>query len=166
MKKLRDPSQSIMKFMDRIILLEEKMGAVLFQLPPFMKPDLKLLENFLLALPKQHRYVFEFRHTAWYTSELYLLLKKYNCAFCIYELAGHISPIEVTADFVYVRLHGPHDKYQGSYSKEILRKWSSLCRDWLKTKDVFVYFDNDQKGYAPQNALELKKMVSCNNFAK
>lgn len=166
MKKLRDPSQSIMKFMDRIILLEEKMGAVLFQLPPFMKPDLNLLENFLIALPKQHRYVFEFRHTAWYTSELYLLLKKYNCAFCIYELAGHISPIEVTADFVYVRLHGPDDKYQGSYSKEILHKWSLLCRDWLKTKDVFVYFDNDQKGYAPQNALELKKMVSCTNFAK
>ncbi|WP_394773065.1 DUF72 domain-containing protein [Flavobacterium sp.] len=159
MKKLHDPAASIVQFMDRIILLEEKLGAVLFQLPPFMKPDLVLLENFLIALPKKFRYVFEFRNIAWYTPELYLVLKKYNCAFCIYELAGHISPLEITADFVYLRLHGPGDKYQGSYSDEALKNWAKQCKNWLKTKDVFVYFDNDQNGYAPFNALKLKEFL-------
>jgi uncharacterized protein YecE (DUF72 family) len=159
MKKLHDPSESVFSFLERTALLGKKLGAILFQLPPFMKPDLELLEEFLIALPKKHRYVFEFRHTAWYTKELYLLLKKYNCAFCIYELAGHLSPIETTADFVYLRLHGPGDKYQGSYSDETLEEWAEQCRKWLKTKDVFVYFDNDQNGYAPLNALKLTKLL-------
>ncbi len=68
--------------------------------------------DFLNALPKGYRYTFEFREHSWYNEEIYELLRSHNCAFCIYELEHHLSPMEVTADFVYIRLHGPGNKYQ------------------------------------------------------
>lgn len=160
MKKLHDPEDSLLIFMEKIKFLEKKLGAVLFQLPPFLSADLTLLENFLLALSDKNRYVFEFRHPSWYIPEVYQLLEKYNCAFCIYELAGHHSPIQVTADFVYLRLHGPAAvKYQGSYSDVILKQWADQCVEWSKTKDVFVFFDNDENGYAALNAVRLQTII-------
>lgn len=163
LKKLQEPEDSLLIFMEKVKFLEDKLGAILFQLPPSLKIDLRLLEDFLTALSTKNRYVFEFRHSSWYQAEVYQLLEKYNCAFCIYELAGHTSPIIVTADFVYVRLHGPTSiKYQGSYSDEALQEWAKQCLKWLKTKDVFVFFDNDEKGYAAFNALQLKKIIESN----
>jgi uncharacterized protein YecE (DUF72 family) len=158
-KKLHDPDITLPPFIDRVQILGKKLGPILFQLPPFMKAKAELLETFLEALPKKHRFVFEFRNADWYKEEVYALLEKHNCAFCIYELAGHISPIKITADFVYLRLHGPGNKYQGSYSDETLEDWANQCLTWSKTKDVFVYFDNDEKGYAPFNALKLQELV-------
>ena len=160
LKRLRDSSESLGQFLSHATLLGTKLGAVLFQLPPNLKYDDTLLSDFLRILPKGFRYAFEFRNPEWYRDEVYNLLKNYNCAFCIYELAGHLSPIKVTADFVYVRLHGPGKKYQGSYQDEILSKWAGHCRKWLKSHDVFVYFDNDEKGYAAFNALKLKALAS------
>ena len=158
-KKLHDPDLTLPPFMERVQLLGKKLGPILFQLPPFMKSNTALLETFLKALPKKYRFVFEFRNADWYKEEVYSLLKKYNCAFCIYELAGHISPIIITADFVYLRLHGPGNKYQGSYSDEKLQEWATQCLKWSAAKDVFVYFDNDEKGYAAFNALKLQEFV-------
>jgi uncharacterized protein YecE (DUF72 family) len=83
-----------------------------------------------------------------------------NCAFCIYELEHHLSPLIETADFVYVRLHGPGNKYQGSYKKSVLRKWAARIEAWQKEgKDVYVYFDNDQEGFAAFNALTLTGLI-------
>jgi uncharacterized protein YecE (DUF72 family) len=88
------------------------------------------------------------------------LLRKHNAAFCIYELAGFHSPIEITADWTYVRLHGPGGKYQGSYSNSILKQWANRICAWSKSlRGIYVYFDNDQAGYAAANALTLKEMV-------
>lgn len=159
MKKLKDPKESVKQFFDHVKMLREKLGPILFQLPPRWKINKERLEEFLKVLPKKYRYVFEFRNTTWYEDEIFELLKKYNCAFCIYELNGHTTPLAVTADFVYIRLHGPGAKYKGSYSKTILKKWKQKCSEWLKqNKDVFIYFDNDQEGYAAFNAKELKAM--------
>jgi uncharacterized protein YecE (DUF72 family) len=89
------------------------------------------------------------------------VLTKHNVAFCIYELAHHLTPLEVTADFVYVRLHGPEEKYQGSYTLRALEKWADHCREWSeKEKDVYVYFDNDQEGFAAFNALQLRDLLN------
>jgi uncharacterized protein YecE (DUF72 family) len=95
------------------------------------------------------------------TPEVNRLLERYNAAFCIYELAGYHTPFDITADFAYVRLHGPEaGKYQGSYSHAQLRAWARRIEEWSATlKAIYIYFDNDQAGYAAQNALELKKMV-------
>ena len=79
-----------------------------------------------------------------------------------------MSPMEVTADFVYIRLHGPTEfKYQGSYSDAVLKKWSVQCTAWQKEKkDVYIYFDNDQDAYAAFNALTLKKLVASAQTVK
>jgi uncharacterized protein YecE (DUF72 family) len=160
MKKLNAVSDSVETFLDHAIGLKEKLGPILFQLPPGWKPNLERLENFLQILPKKQRFTFEFRNHFWYMPEVYDLLKKYNAAFCIYELDGHLSPLEITADFVYIRLHGPGAKYQGSYTEETLQGWADRCKEWAKNKDVYIYFDNDQEGYAAFNAQRLIALTS------
>ncbi|HUQ67496.1 MAG TPA: DUF72 domain-containing protein [Flavitalea sp.] len=160
MKKLIVDKSSISKFFTNASRLEEKLGVVLFQLPPRWQVNSERLETFIAALPKGNRYTFEFREHSWYNEEVYAILRNNNCAFCIYELEYHLSPMEVTADFVYVRLHGPGNKYQGSYSETILKEWAVRCKDWQKKgKDVFIYFDNDQEGYAAFNAVRLNELV-------
>jgi uncharacterized protein YecE (DUF72 family) len=161
MKKLKDPVESLSQFLTNVAALKEKLGPILFQLPPGWEINTDRFENFLKHLPKDLRCVFEFRNATWYNERIYDLLRKYNCAFCIYELAGHLSPLAVTADFVYLRLHGPGEKYQGSYSENILQEWALQCKEWReKGLDVFVYFDNDEKGYAAFNAIRLKEILN------
>ncbi|MCO6149655.1 DUF72 domain-containing protein [Flavobacterium sp. NRK1] len=158
--KLKDTGETLDNFLSNASELKEKLGPILFQLPPGWEVDTERLENFLNILPKDFRYVFEFRNNTWYNAEVDALLKKYNCAFCIYQLGGHLSPIKITADFVYIRLHGPKGKYKGSYTDETLNKWADNCREWLgNNNDVYVYFDNDEKGYAAFNALRLKQLL-------
>jgi len=160
-KKLKDPENALDNILPRAEHLGKKLGPVLFQLPHKWKLNLERLEGLLEVLPRDHRYAFEFRELSWMTPEVNRLLERYNAAFCIYELAGYHSPFDVTADFAYVRLHGPGaGKYQGSYSHAQLRAWAKRIQEWAKTlKAVYVYFDNDQAGYAAQNALELKQVV-------
>ena len=161
MKKLKDPQESIMRFFENVRGLGEKTGPILFQLPPAWKVNYDRLAHLLRVLPPEYRYTFEFRGQTWYTPEIYDLLKQYNAAFCIYELAGHQSPLEVTADFVYIRLHGPTlFKYQGSYSDETLSFWAEKLLAWhAQNKDVYIYFDNDQLGYAGFNARRLQELL-------
>jgi uncharacterized protein YecE (DUF72 family) len=162
MVKLKADKQSLRKFFTRATKLEEKLGPILFQLPPKWKVNVERLAHFLSALPAGHRYTFEFRNHTWYTEEVLAVLRQHNAAFCIYHLEHHLSPIWVTADFVYVRLHGPGNKYQGSYRLPALKKWAKLCRQWLNDhKDVYIYFDNDQEGYAAYNAQRLMEIMSA-----
>jgi uncharacterized protein YecE (DUF72 family) len=160
MKKLKEPKESLKEFMQHVVLLKEKLGPILFQLPPGWNINVERLAAFMQSLPHSCRFVFEFRNPTWYHKEVYALLQKYNCAFCIYELDGHFSPAEITADFVYVRLHGPGEKYAGNYSPLVLRQWAKKCRDWLQQKKtVYVYFDNDEAGYAAFNAKTLQQLI-------
>ncbi len=164
MKKLKDPQESIQRFFQNVNALEEKLGPILFQLPPGWSVNEERLAAFLAVLPPYYRYTFEFRHPSWYTPGVYALLQKYNAAFCIYELEYHMSPLQVTADFVYVRLHGPETKYAGSYSESALQWWASKCLEWQQQGlDVYVYFDNDQLGYAAFNAQRLQQLVQEQN---
>lgn len=161
MKKLKVGKKEINELLQRAGHLKEKLGPVLFQLPPLWKINTERLEHLLAILPTGYRYTIEFRNATWYDQSVYGLLKKYNCAFCVYELEHHLSPIVITSDFVYVRLHGPGNKYQGSYSSETLAEWAGRIREWqILGKDIYVYFDNDQLGYAAYNAKTLLEMVS------
>jgi uncharacterized protein YecE (DUF72 family) len=160
MKKLKDPQASFGLFMERVRVLGEKLGPVLFQLPPAWRFDEGRFAAFLAALPPAYRYAFEFRDPSWYNDRAYDLLRQHRCAFCLYELEYHLSPLEVTTDLVYVRLHGPEKKYDGSYADEVLAAWADRCRAWLADgKSVYVYFDNDLHGYAPVNAARLQEML-------
>jgi uncharacterized protein YecE (DUF72 family) len=160
MKKLKDPEQGLNRFLDAIEVLEHKLGPILFQLPPNWELDLERLANFISFLPSEHRYAFEFRNSSWSVPEIYDLLARHNIAYCIFHLAGIHSPIQVTADFTYVRLHGPGGKYQGSYSDAELGEWARRMRNWQRElKTIYIYFDNDQAGYAAQNALSLRELA-------
>lgn len=161
MKKLKDPQSTFANFIQNVEGLEEKLGPILFQLPPLWQYNEERFREFLDALPKNaYRYTFEFRNDTWYNESAYQLLEKNNMAFCIYELEYHQSPQIVTSDFVYIRLHGPGRKYEGSYNDEALKCWAEKCKGWQdENKDVYIYFDNDQLGYAAFNALKLIEIV-------
>ncbi|MCF3108314.1 DUF72 domain-containing protein [Niabella sp. CC-SYL272] len=160
MKKLHVTKGDLQPFFKHVRQLKEKLGPVLFQLPPLWKVNPERLELLLQKLPRKYRYTFEFRNATWYDEQIYALLKKYHCAFCIYHLDKHLSPLMVTADFVYVRLHGPAGKYQGRYRTPVLKTWMKRCKEWQADgKDVYVYFDNDQEGYAVANARTLSGML-------
>ncbi|MFD2515134.1 DUF72 domain-containing protein [Pontibacter locisalis] len=160
MKKLKDPQESLDRFFTNVNALGEKLGPILFQLPPGWKVDTERLQNFLSLLLSYYTYTFEFRHESWYTEDVLQLLRDYNVSFCIYELAGLMSPIEVTADVVYVRLHGPGGRYAGSYDESALRWWANTCLEWQSAGlEVFIYFDNDEAGYAAFNAQRLQELV-------
>ncbi len=160
MKKLKDAEQGLNRFLEAINVLGPKLGPVLFQLPPNWEVDRDRLAAFLEIFPRDLNCAFEFRNPTWDTKEIYDLLARHNAGYCIFDLAGHRSPCEVSANFTYVRLHGPGGKYQGSYSDTQLRKWAHQIDSWSKTLvAIYVYFDNDDSGYAPQNALRLKSFL-------
>jgi uncharacterized protein YecE (DUF72 family) len=159
-KKLKDPKSTLKKFFSRIEHLKKNIAVILFQLPPKWSLNLERFEEFLQALPKGYRYSFEFRDSSWLCEEVYALLKKRKHTLCLYEFAGKKTPHRVTAKFVYVRLHGPKRAYQGSYSSRVLDTWAKQFNDWAKKGiEVFCYFDNDEKGYAPKNALKLMEKL-------
>lgn len=160
-KKLKDPENAVDNLLPRAAHLGNKLGPMLFQLPPKWRVNPERLRNLLQILPRDVRYAFEFRELSWITAEVVGILREFNAAFCIYELAGYHSPLSITADFTYVRLHGPDSgKYQGSYSEERLSQWARQIESWAKElKAIYIYFDNDQAGYAAANALRLREMV-------
>ena len=161
MKKLKDPETGIARFFERVDRLRPKLGPIVFQLPPNWEVDAARLDHFVRALPKRHRYTFEFRNPTWHTEAVFRILRKHNVAFCIFEIAGFASAHHLTADFTYVRLHGPDGAYQGSYSNSALKEWAARIAEWRKTlRAVYVYFDNDQAAHAVENALALKRMLS------
>ncbi len=161
MKKLKDPKPGLAKFFGRIDHLEKKLGPILFQLPPGWRCNAQRLDSFLAALSERHRYAFELRDPTWHNADIYRLLRRHNAAFCIYELAGFEAAAEITADFTYVRLHGPlANPYQGKYGRRSLAAWARRIASWRsRLRDIYVYFDNDQQGFAALNAAELEQMV-------
>lgn len=160
-KRLKNPKQPLAHLLSRIRALGPHLGPILFQLPPHWKPNPDRLLAFCQALPKDLRYAFEFRDHRWFCEEIYAILRKYHAALCIYDFDEYLSPRIVTANFVYVRLHGPIGAYGGKYSKAALKNWASYFRRCAKKGwDVYCYFDNDEAGYAPLNAAELDRMVN------
>ena len=161
MKKLKDPKAASRKFLTHAAKLGEKLGPILFQLPPRWRVNSERLADFLKVLPRGHRYVFEFREHSWFTSEIYELLRQHNAALCFYYMTGYRSPLEITADFVYVRLHGTESTYGGSYPNSMLKTLAKEIRRWKKgRRTVYVYFNNDPEGHAIRNAMTLQRLLS------
>lgn len=162
MKKLKDPDSSTQKFFDGVERLGPKLGPILFQLPPRWNLNIERLAQFLESLPREHRYVFEFRDASWLVQEVYVLLREHKAAFCIHDLAGEQSPLEITADFTYIRFHGPGKaKYAGSYSTSQLKEWAKRIGEWRRElSEVYVYFNNDIGGHAVNNARQLAESLA------
>lgn len=159
-KKLKDPAEPLRRFMAPLKAFGAHLGPIVFQLPPHWGVNLERLEAFLRALPQRQRFSFEFRNGDWHNEAVYTLLRRHNVAFCIFQLAGFTTPFVTTADFVYVRLHGPGGKYQGSYHAQTLKAWARRALSWTDAgRDVYIYFDNDQAAHAVHNAITLRRYL-------
>ncbi len=156
-KKLTDPEEGLGLMMDALRPLGNKLGPILFQLPGRWKVNRERLTSYLQALPKGYRYAFEFRDTSWLCRDVYGLLREHQVALCFYDYKGYRSPEEITADFVYIRLHGPNQAaYTGSYDGRTLAAYARKIKTWSESgMDVYCYFDNDQNGCAPADARDL-----------
>ena len=158
MKKLKEPGQTLPPLLDAVAGLGEKLGPLLFQLPPSWHVNATRLRVLLQALPREISVAFELRDASWHTKEILDLLAEFNAAFCVYDIGGFKSRRVITADFAYVRLHGPGEPYCGRYGTAALTDWA----EWLarqKVKAAYVYFDNDEAAYAVRDALELRAML-------
>ena len=144
----------------RLEALGPKGCLVLFQLPPNFSADQSRLSAFIQMLPNTRRYAFEFRHRSWYQDRIMEMLQSRNAALCISDHEDAPSPWEATASHVYVRGHGPGGRYRGSYSGRTLARWAAAIDRWKRQRrEIFVYFDNDQKAAAPKDAQRLLGLV-------
>ena len=160
-KRLSGNSVNSLELLEaRVGLLDGKVGPILFQLPPNFSANAERLAAFLKLLSKRRRYTFEFRHPSWYCQPIFRLLSRHNISLCISDHHDAPSPWRRTADFVYVRGHGPGGRYRGHYRGATLAAWAKRIHSWKKQGcDVFVYFDNDQKSAAPADALKLRQLL-------
>jgi len=164
-KRLKDPAEPIDLFFSRAKHLRESLGPVLFQLPPKFKCDLERLEIFLRALRahpvgKRSRNVLEVRDVTWLTRRVYDVLERFNVCLCFADWRDLQIEAPVTAGYVYVRRHYGKGR-DGNYSRPELDRDVRQIHDWLDQKlDVFMYFNNDWKGYAVKNARYVKEQLS------
>lgn len=155
LKWLIDCEESIDFFYKITSGLKTKIGPILFQLPPSFKINKERFIEFIENLNMDYDHVFEFRHPSWFVDDIYELMQKRKIALCITDLNGKLSPEVITSHFTYIRLHGPKTAYQGSYGPSKLKLWKKKIENWGSDKSVYCYFDNDEKGYAIQDAKTL-----------
>ncbi len=171
-KRLSGVKDAWEQFLENALNLKEKLGPILFQFPPSFRAtneNFERLEIFLKDITKNLRqikataiilrYALEFRRESWCNEKIYQLLKKYNVAWVIADSPSYSKAEEVTADFVYIRLHGSKVLFTSKYTKKELSSLATKIKKWLKQgKDVYCYFNNDAYGYAIENAKELLRL--------
>ncbi len=146
-KRLKNTADFLPRFLSTLEPLAnaKKLGPLLFQLPPNMKADPVLLDEFLATLPRGIPSAFEFRHPSWFADEIFGLLKKYNRALCVAETEDRVTPDEVTADFCYYRYRKP------TYTDEERAGMVERIREHIAAnRNVFAYFKHED---SPQGAL-------------
>ncbi len=160
-KRLANLGDSLKIFLKRAYLLKEKLGPILYQLPPSMKKDRRRLADFLKKLPKKAKNVVEFRHQSWLDEETFTILKKFNVAHCIVSMPDFPTVVRATSGFVYIRMHGGTILYGSNYSKAELKQCAAWIKKFLRDGlDAYIYFNNDASGFAVKNALALKEMLA------
>jgi len=148
--KLKDCGELLGYFLKTAATLGPKLGAILFQLPPYLRRDLTLLDEFLGQLPENTCAAFEFRHASWMDAEVFARLKAKNLALCVADSEKFSTPVEVTADYGYFRLRDE------GYQAEDLARWAEVIRARAAAcRDVFVYFKHEEAGKGPQFARAL-----------
>ena len=160
-KRLSDNSRNSLDLMEsRLRLLGKKAGPVLFQLPPQFQKNRDRLASFIKLLRKKRPYAFEFRHPSWYDDDILDVLRDNDIALCISDHHDAPSPWIATARHIYVRGHGPTGRYRDHYSPQMLAQWKRRLRALGRNRGpVYVYFDNDQKSAAPQDAARLAETM-------
>ena len=160
-KKLKDCAEPLARMMTPFRALGDRLGPILYQLPPRFRINLGRLEDFLELAPKDVTNVFEFRDSSWYVEETFALLDRHGASFCVHDMGGSATERRATGRAAYVRLHGGAGKYWGRYTDEALLSWT----DWLvgqakAGRAVWCYLNNDIDAHAIHDAQTLKTMVA------
>jgi uncharacterized protein YecE (DUF72 family) len=159
-KKLKDCEEPLQRMMTPMRQLGDRLGPILYQLPPRLKLNLERLETFLQLVPKDVTNVFEFRERSWYVPETLDLLGRYGASFCAHDMPGSASERWAVGPIAYVRFHGGEGKYWGRYSDEGLLSWTDWIVDQANGgRDVWCYFNNDIDAHAIHDALTLRSMI-------
>jgi len=159
-KKLKVPGESLSGLLHNAEGLGNKLGPILFQLPPDWKRNPPRLAEFIATLPRAGRYAFEFRDETWLHEDVYRILESGNCALCISSSPSYPSARQVTADFAFLRFHGGGVPNSSKYSRRELKMWASFARSLLRDgRDTYAYFNNDACGYAVEDARTFKELV-------
>ncbi len=152
--RLRDAGDVLTYFCDTAKALKKKLGALLFQLPPFLKKDLPRLEDFLHQLAPGFRPAFEFRNQSWFSDDIYECLRRFDAALCLAEHDERSAPFELTANFGYFRLR------KSDYSDADLAAWAErLVEAGTRWSEVFVYFKHEEAGKGPLFASKLSNLL-------
>ncbi len=159
-KRLREVADSLERFLEGASRLGDRLGPLLYQLPPSFhrtEENLERLARFLELLPRQQQHAVEFRHRSWFGEETWSMLRRYGVAFCCFDSPGLKTPLVATAPHAYVRFHGGEALYASNYSDEALWEFSRrLLALGQETAEVYVYFNNDACGFAVSNARTLR----------
>jgi uncharacterized protein YecE (DUF72 family) len=153
-KRLKQTEEFVSRFLSTIEPLAGagKLGPVLLQLPPNMKADPKLLEEFMATIPKIIPTAFEFRHESWFADDIFSLLKQHNRALCIAETEERVTPDVITADFCYYRYRKP--EYTPEERQAMVRR---MHEHITNGRDVFAYFKHEETPQGALYAVELLK---------
>jgi len=145
--RLRNAGELVRGFCQVAGTLGDKLGALLFQLPPNLKKDLALFDAFLGELPPRACAAFEFRHESWLDDEVFGRLAGRNLALCIADSEKMSTPVRVTADYVYFRLRDE------GYGPDDIKRWAdTIARETASCRDVYVYFKHEEQGKGPEFA--------------
>ena len=161
LKRLRDPREPLHRLWSRARHLQDRLGPMLYQLPPRWRLNLDRLDTFLRAVPARRPQVIEFRDRSWYADAALALLAASPVALCLHDMPGSASPRHPVGTLVYVRFHGPTGRYAGSYSPQFLAVWADLLVDWASEgRSVYAYFNNDIGGHAVTDASRLRELLA------
>jgi uncharacterized protein YecE (DUF72 family) len=153
-RRLKDAGDLVSSLFEVAGALKERLGPLLFQLPPTFKKDTSRLRQFLALLPSQRGTAFEFRHQSWFDEEVFGLLRDHQVALCIGEADGDLEvPFVATADWGYLRLRLP------DYSDRTLKRWIQRVRE-QNWRDVFVFFKHEDEGKGPQMAKRFLELAA------
>jgi uncharacterized protein YecE (DUF72 family) len=159
-KKLRNLDLAVDNFIRRAAFLGEKLGPLLYQLPPGMKRNDGLLEEFVASLPRGYQHVIEFRHRSWLDEPVFSILRRYSIGLCVFDMPGLSCPLLATSDFAYIRFHGSQDLYSSCYSDAELSAWADkIARLGKEVRAIYIYFNNDAAAFAVRNALTLGNLL-------
>lgn len=158
-KKLHGVAESIERHRRMVAPLGERLGPTLWQLSPNFHADAERLARFVALRRAGERWAFEFRHESWFGDAILHVLREAGCALVWADTPDYPLHLDVTADFLYARLHGHERLYASGYSDQQLGWWKARLHEGAEGKrDIFVYFDNDAHAYAPRDALRLRAM--------
>lgn len=164
-KKLSNCEKATENFFNNVLLLKDKLGAILWQFPPTFEYDINTLEVFIKNINKYNvKNCFEFRNSSWICNETIELCKFYNISLCLADWPDFLKNTPLTANYIYMRRHGKSGSYASCYTKnELMEDANFIKAHYINKEAIFIYFNNDFNAYAPKNALQLKNLIETNN---